>query len=470
MKSSLLRLIFLTTIAIVLALNFIGMKRGMTLVATGDHPAIYQAPPRAEQERQEQHFQSVSIRKANGTTSNIGLYKHSNVPNKGHPIIVAHTSHTNNAAIGFNSNHSSFLSRKEYSAKPCWLEPAWGMVEEPAAVKVCLGSGKRSGGRQVQVQERTQIYNTTASQLACPDEKQKYYELRHIRETNLNGNHTGLTIALLYYANPAMLLHQLETFSNYSKHIKEKITILIIDDGSPAGLRATDYFHPSTYGRNGIDEDDNDDTPLRIRVARIATEKAWNIGGARNLAFFLADTTRALLLDLDIQIPEESIQDALSWPTKNKTHTLAHRFNRKLLKKKKKKGNKDGDGDRDSYRVHPAIAVLDVDAYWQSGGCDEDFCGSYGYTDVHFWLRWKMDPTRLQLNHMKTYITEFGYPPCSPVYIQSNSTQEMCNAAIEALVKPDRDTSINKGKMEKKKQTNCWSNRYLRFRWLLETF
>lgn len=47
-----------------------------------------------------------------------------------------------------------------------------------------------------------------------------------------------LTIAIPYYANPSMLIRQLDTYSGFAQHIREKLEILIVDDGSPNHLQA----------------------------------------------------------------------------------------------------------------------------------------------------------------------------------------------------------------------------------------
>ena len=42
-------------------------------------------------------------------------------------------------------------------------------------------------------------------------------------------------------------------------------------------------------------------------------------------------------------------------------------------------------------RPHPAVMLLSKQAYWMSGGCDEDFVGNYGKTDPHF--KWRASRT-----------------------------------------------------------------------------
>lgn len=308
-----------------------------------------------------------------------------------------------------------------YSARACHLEPGWGGGGNTTA-KHCVGS-------------KPTITNTTAQYLTCDHEKPTLSQ--HIHQD-------GFTIALLYFAKPAMLFKQLEEFASYAPEIQQSMTVLIIDDGSPAGLRVTDYFNMSTYSAS-----------FRIRLATIVTERNWNIGGARNLAFYLSDTPMTVLLDLDILVPPPVIRTALTWPLVDpKTgQQFAHRFNRRRL-----------DG---SERVHPAICVIGTKAYWENGGCDEDFCGNYGFTDVHFWYRWKADPHKKLLDHKDVYLQEFKWAVCD-ADILGEPKATLCKEARSRLKNPGRNIYKNFGLMKEKKKKGCWSNRYLRFRWILE--
>jgi hypothetical protein len=160
------------------------------------------------------------------------------------------------------------------------------------------------------------------------------------------------------------------------------------------------------------------------------------------------------MLDLDTLVPLETMQAALGWKTKNQTHILGHRFNRI---------RPDGKTQR-----HPAVTLMDVEAYWGSGGCDEAFCGTYGFTDVHFWQRWKKDKTRLQLDHMDTFLVEVDQQACNSTFLKSNEQVQSCQDARASLQKPSKDTARNRKRMKSMFRSGCWSNRYLRFRWMVE--
>jgi hypothetical protein len=307
----------------------------------------------------------------------------------------------------------------EYSDAACWLEPAWGMISHSENEACASGTNSSSSS-----------FYSNATQLTCAD-----------KPTITTRSHLGLTIALLYYAEPAMLLLQLENFASYPNEVRQQLTILIVDDGSPEGLRATEYL--GDY-----------DSFFRLRIARIITDKDWNIGGARNLAFFLADTQRALLLDLDTVVPLETMKAALSWKTQDyRGLVMAHRFNR---------------NDGKTIALHPAVTLMDVEAYWGSGGCDEDFVGSYGYTDIHFWHRWDKDARRVQQHHRDVYILEVEHTACNSTLIKSHGKKQKCRDVHESLQKPHKGSTTNRRRRDRKVKSECWSNRYLRFRWMLE--
>ena len=109
--------------------------------------------------------------------------------------------------------------------------------------------------------------------------------------------------------------------------------------------------------------------------------------------------------------------------------------------------------------------------YWQAGGCDEDFVGSYGYTDVHFSHRVSLlrQAGRLSVQiNMGIVLKELAHmPPCDEAVLPQDGTLlHSCRAAMHALgPEPSRDRLPNQRLYEHKLQTGCWSNSYLRFSW-----
>merc|ERR1712216_419176 len=116
---------------------------------------------------------------------------------------------------------------------------------------------------------------------------------------------------------------------------------------------------------------------------------------------------------------------------------------------------------------------IGVAQYWQAGGCDEDFVGSYGFTDVHFTHRARLLKDAGHLNVQKnTHIVlkELAHmTPCDAAILPRNGTlQQSCRAAADAMgSEPSRDAQPNQHLYESKLATGCWSNSYLRFSWFV---
>lgn len=159
------------------------------------------------------------------------------------------------------------------STGPCTLEPKC----EPS--KCCL--------------ERP--YTEAPKELSCPWN----------RSSILNGysDTQGITVAVMYYSQPSNLLIQLDHFATYPQHLLKDLNLLIVDDGSPVGLRAQDIVpqhHKQAY---------------RIRIVSILEDVPWNTPQARNLAFYNTDTFLVLMIDLDLLVPQETFSSLLEIET-----------------------------------------------------------------------------------------------------------------------------------------------------------
>jgi len=254
-----------------------------------------------------------------------------------------------------------------------------------------------------------------------------------------------LTVALIYYASPALLLRHMAIIHAYTPAVLARLHLLLIDDGSPLGLDAARYIN----GSGGL---------RSLSVVRIEPDIAWNLGGARNLAMHLATTPRVMLIELDAPAPSQVMAAALELPATTHGVPIAHRFNRV---------RPDG-----SYKISPAAVLLAVESYWAAGGCDEDFVGNYGMTDSHFWYRAKSLPLNVLKieRHSNLVFTELSSPqgePCEGVTSPHPYTR--CMAAVTAhvsvLTGRSRDNAANALLLKWKQRTGRWSNEYLRFKW-----
>ena len=261
-----------------------------------------------------------------------------------------------------------------------------------------------------------------------------------------------ITLVILSYASPALLLNHLETIRSYSKQTRRALDVLVIDDGSPPGLDAAPFVTP--HHAEGLHS---------LKVVSISEDLAWNIGGARNLAFHLAATTRVLLLDADTVLPSEMIEATLALAHHNfdgnSSTALMHKFNRRR--------------PWGELKIHPAAMLIGTAQYWQTGACDEDFVGHYGYTDVHFTHRARQMRRAGRLAVQKnTHIVlkeVANMAPCDPTVLPRNGTlQHSCRVAAGVLGSElSRDARPNQRLFEHKVRTGCWSNSYLRFSWAI---
>ena len=293
------------------------------------------------------------------------------------------------------------------------------------------------------------------------------------RQRRSSDTESLLTIGLLYYSRPSRLLRQLETLQSYPVEIQKQLTLLIVDDGSPKGLRAMEYIQ--LLETSGVT------FSVKIRIVYVLKDIPFNHGGARNLACYLSETEKILLLDLDMLIDTIMIQQILQLSLVESNtdgnhiyKSIAHRFNRIRPTTNPDTGTNDG--------LHPAVMLVNVSTYWNSGGCDEDFVGSYGFTDKHFWYKWNLDVNNKGLvDHYDIYLKEFAINGCnfttstsSNVMTQIPQTQiGICKNALEQLKVDTKSVSkrkpkINKEKLDYKIKTGCWSNFYLNFPWIIQ--
>jgi hypothetical protein len=330
----------------------------------------------------------------------------------------------------------------------CWLEERKG--------------SKGLTNRRLSLPHDIDIRRTMNLSLTCPDDFQQSI-------VPTNRSRPGITVGLPYFAAPAVLLQQLANFASYPKAIQELMTIIVVDDGSPVGLRAMEYVNVLTNGKETSihffhHQQSETITPFyfRLRIARITTGVGRNVEGSLNLAFFLADTQLGLILDLDMIVPAETIAEALTWnmtkcdKQENVTMAVAHKFNR------------NSPGGKESSQ--PALGLLNVHEYWNAGGLDEDFTGSYGMGAEHyFWHLWNKGTGVIE-NHNASYLVEVDTAPCDSSWLSLAHQLEQCERARSKLISPSTATRKNMRLWRRKKNGDVmWSNKYLRFNWTVDT-
>ena len=185
-----------------------------------------------------------------------------------------------------------------------------------------------------------------------------------------------MTIAFLHGDHPAYLKAHLRFLTSLNKQTRDKFRVLLIDDAS----------HPQLRDDKFVDVRDLALFSMRIyvqhaRTYRISPRHIFDIDGARNLVFTLAQGS-VICLDIDMLMDRVFLDELINMaydlgggtstnghPLKNLSKTI-FRFNRR---------NPDG-----IFKVHWGVMSLSSDANWAVGGCDEDFVGHYGGTNVHF--------------------------------------------------------------------------------------
>mmetsp|Transcript_38847 Transcript_38847/g.93913 ORF Transcript_38847/g.93913 Transcript_38847/m.93913 type:complete len:388 (+) Transcript_38847:94-1257(+) len=258
-----------------------------------------------------------------------------------------------------------------------------------------------------------------------------------------------LTYMLLYYNNHKHLAQQVHSWKNFSQAALDQIQFVIVDDGSTLGHTAADLFAANRNYIKGLD----------ILVYKIDQDLAWNIGGARNLGFYMSNTEWIFMNDADIEVKTDTmdfVTRLLDYkPQQQENGTTTGLEPVYLYFKRWREAG---------FKNHPAVMLIKRKHYWMLGGCDEDFVGHYGQTDPHFRLKVKLDKT------LHGYTTEdlMNAQQISPLYEMAESLP--CPAGMTCLEPyvgqtPSRDTKPNKDLIKKKRKIGKWSNTVLRFTW-----
>ena len=248
-----------------------------------------------------------------------------------------------------------------------------------------------------------------------------------------------LTIAMLFYDDDNFLIQNIDVWEQFPESVMSKTKFLIIDDGSP---RSTALQIIQTKSKLAD-----------IDVVRIIEDKKWNIGGARNLAMSLSSTEYVFLTDSDLKFNSVFVgalfllvEHARSTFFRKREELIFTQFPRNYT-------------DSRESKPHPAVMLLSTHAYWKAGGCDEDFVGSYGYTDPHFHWRVARTPGLNSVSAASVFPSI-----ASMVEMEKNLGSYASKGAYL-----DRDVTRN-AKLFSEKCTGSrpWSNHYLRFRWKVE--
>lgn len=109
------------------------------------------------------------------------------------------------------------------------------------------------------------------------------------------------------------------------------------------------------------------DYPINFTLAKITEDKAYNIGGAKNLGLHVADTEWVLQTDSDHILTPPMASMVLSM--KKEPGNVYH-FKRTRIK---------NDGSAEARHPHANSYLIRKEDFWTLGGFDEDMSGPNGY-------------------------------------------------------------------------------------------
>ncbi len=166
-----------------------------------------------------------------------------------------------------------------------------------------------------------------------------------------------LTLILPFYLNQGMLALQYQGWAAWPDKLRERLRVILVDDGSPEPAAVV----PRPEG-------------LEIEIYRVLEDRPWHQHAARNLGAHVAPEGWLLMTDMDHVLSEESASRLLKSMDKGRLDESRVYMLSRI----------DADtglltlGDNGSPKPHPNSFVLTRELYWQIGGYDEDYCGTYG--------------------------------------------------------------------------------------------
>ena len=156
-----------------------------------------------------------------------------------------------------------------------------------------------------------------------------------------------------------MLRHQLDNFARYDEDTRRKITVIVVDDGSP---------EPA----NQIIRTDDD-----VRLYRVKEDIPWNRSMVRNLGSHVAETEWIIHVDTDHELPPLSANALFETEIDSK---YWYRFPRCRVGRADETRRKDAipdDAEFGSIKPHIDSHLMTRDLFFRSP-YDEDYAGCLG--------------------------------------------------------------------------------------------
>lgn len=160
-----------------------------------------------------------------------------------------------------------------------------------------------------------------------------------------------VTFVYSYWENPGMLREQIGVWQQYPDELKENLQIVITDDCSAKT--------PAASVINDLD--------ISHKVFYIQEKVPWNWRMARNVGARHADCKWLLITDMDHVVPRETLEFVMKDGSIDDNGV--YRFERVDAP------------DLKPYKPHNDSYFMTKERYWDIGGVDEDFAGTYGTAD-----------------------------------------------------------------------------------------
>jgi hypothetical protein len=152
-----------------------------------------------------------------------------------------------------------------------------------------------------------------------------------------------VTFVYPFYANPEFLRVQVEKWHRYPRELREYVSALVVDDGSPVPAA----LPPAR--------------PFPMRLFRIEEDVRWNWLAARNIGAYYASGWM-LMTDMDHVVPCETLAHLIHGAHDERG---AYAFERQA-------------SSGEPLTPHSASFFLTRELFWKVGGYDETLSGHYG--------------------------------------------------------------------------------------------
>jgi hypothetical protein len=207
-----------------------------------------------------------------------------------------------------------------------------------------------------------------------------------------------LTLVLPYYDNPRFLRQQLAWWGTYPAHLRERLSVIVVDDGSPTAP-AADVLAGEAL-------------PVALRLFRLEVDGRWNWLAARNIGAHHAAPGWVLLTDMDHVLPASTL-DALVYGLHDPG--VIYGFSRI-------------EHTGEALAPHPNSWFLTREMFWSVGGYDETLSGHYG-TDGD-WRRRCAAAAPLQILEERLVRHEYVGDSSTTAYLRKQPQ----DAAVKRLV------------------------------------